>query len=451
MQPLSAKQAWRFPAYRDGFRRPPRLGTIAFTCCTLTIAAAQAASEAREIAAVPFDWQITAPESQGLSRAKLDALKASLAARRTRAFLLVHDDRIVYEWYAPGHSATKPHFTASMAKALVGGVSLGVALSDGRIGLDTVVARDLVPQWQDDLVKSQITIRQLGSHTSGIADAEQKGVAHGALSGWKGDFWKRRDPPHDPFTVSRDLAPAQFPPGEARQYSNPGIAMLTYAVTAALRDAPEKDIRTLLRDRIMRAIGVADDAWSCGYGTTVTVDGLPLVASWGGGSFTARAAARVGRLMLREGNWEGRQLLSAGAVRQITTDAATPGPGAMGWWSNRDGFVPALPRDAFWGAGAQGQVLLVVPSLKLIAVRNGGALDAGDNDRALERHVFGPLMEALPPPGAAAAVAPARTERVIEEISWAPQSTIVRRARGSDNWPLTWGEDDALYTAYGDG
>ncbi|MGC9317955.1 MAG: hypothetical protein ACP5KN_07970, partial [Armatimonadota bacterium] len=36
-------------------------------------------------------------------------------------------------------------------------------------------------------------------------------------------------------------------------------------------------------------------------------------------------------------------------------------------------------------------------------------------------------------------------------LGWAPQQQIVRRARGSDNWPITWGDDDALYTAYGDG
>ena len=36
-------------------------------------------------------------------------------------------------------------------------------------------------------------------------------------------------------------------------------------------------------------------------------------------------------------------------------------------------------------------------------------------------------------------------------VDWAPASTIVRRAEGSDNWPTTWGGDDALYTAYGDG
>ena len=40
---------------------------------------------------------------------------------------------------------------------------------------------------------------------------------------------------------------------------------------------------------------------------------------------------------------------------------------------------------------------------------------------------------------------------VIRQLNWAPVSTIVRQARDSDNWPLTWADDDALYTTYGDG
>ena len=40
---------------------------------------------------------------------------------------------------------------------------------------------------------------------------------------------------------------------------------------------------------------------------------------------------------------------------------------------------------------------------------------------------------------------------VIVGIEWAPLETIVRRAKGSDNFPLTWSDDDALVTTYGDG
>jgi hypothetical protein len=39
----------------------------------------------------------------------------------------------------------------------------------------------------------------------------------------------------------------------------------------------------------------------------------------------------------------------------------------------------------------------------------------------------------------------------IGNIQWAPSSAIIRRAKGSDNWPITWADDGHLYTAYGDG
>ena len=29
--------------------------------------------------------------------------------------------------------------------------------------------------------------------------------------------------------------------------------------------------------------------------------------------------------------------------------------------------------------------------------------------------------------------------------------TITRKGEGNDNWPMTWADDDLLYTAYGDG
>ena len=30
----------------------------------------------------------------------------------------------------------------------------------------------------------------------------------------------------------------------------------------------------------------------------------------------------------------------------------------------------------------------------------------------------------------------------IESLTWAPKNTIIRKANGSDNWPLTWADDD---------
>ena len=43
--------------------------------------------------AAPFDWQTDTPENQGMSKPRLDALRDELARRKTRAFLVVRNDR----------------------------------------------------------------------------------------------------------------------------------------------------------------------------------------------------------------------------------------------------------------------------------------------------------------------------------------------------------------------
>ncbi len=433
---------------------------LAALCTGVVLLAAPVPS--RVAGAADDVWRSAPPEAQGFSSSRLDALRADLARRNTQALLVIRNDTIVCEWYSPGATAETRLGTASLAKALVGGVSLAVALSDGRLALDDTAAR-FIPQWRGDPRKSRITLRQLGSHTSGIEDAEDGDKPHDQLTGWKGDFWKQLHVPDDPFTIARDRAPLVQEPGAKMAYSNPGIAMMTWCVTAALRDAPQKDIRSLLRERIMRPIGAQDADWSVGYGKTYMVDGLPLVASWGGGAFTARAAARVGRLMVRVGDWDGRRLLSAEAVRATTSDAGTPGPCGIGWWSNNEGNAPMLSRDAFFGSGAAHRILLVVPSLNLIVVRLGGEMmDTAHPPKeyhdTYNQFLFAPLMAAMgnatPPalrPRARATVAPYPPSRVIAGIKWAPRASIVRRAIGGDNWPTTWADDDAIYTAFGDG
>jgi CubicO group peptidase (beta-lactamase class C family) len=359
--------------------------SVALAALTLSCATSAPPAPAPSPAAPAFTWGTATPASQGFSPEKLASLKEDLASRGTASFLVIRNDKIVYEWYAEGWSRTRPHFTASMAKALVGGVSLAVALTDKRIGLDDL-AYKYIPQWKDDPRRNKITIRQLGSHSSGIQDSTtgktpKTTSAHVALPGWQGEWWKASmEPGRDAFTISRDVAPIVFDPGTSGSYSNPGIGMMGYAVTRVLG----KDLRTVVRERIMAPIGVPEDEWKVGYGgKTWTVDGLDLVPVWGGGLYSANATARVARLMLRKGDWQGTRLLDAQAVEAVTSDAGLPGPWAQGWWSVKEltGPLPSVPRDGFFASGARGQVALVVPSLNLIVVRNG-------TEPPLERSIY---------------------------------------------------------------
>ncbi len=93
-----------------------------------------------------------------------------------------------------------------------------------------------------------------------------------------------------------------FPPGSTAHYSNPGTAMLSHCIMVALQGTPTADVRTLLHQRVHAPLGLRENEdYSIGYGRTWDVDGLPLVANWGGGGFTPRATARVGQLLAQDG------------------------------------------------------------------------------------------------------------------------------------------------------
>ncbi|MCD6350954.1 MAG: serine hydrolase [Armatimonadetes bacterium] len=400
-----------------------------------------------------FEWQTSSPEEEQMSSARLDALVSVLADHRTEDLLVIRHDRIVCQWHSRGHGRHVLHYTASLAKALVGGVALMVAINDGRLSPDDLACK-YVPQWRRDPLKSRITIRHLATHTSGLEDAKEGDVPHDKLPGWKGRFWRRKE---NPLVIARDETPVLFEPGTRLAYSNPGMAMLGYCLTVALKNAPEKDLRTLLDKRIMSPLGLKRSEWSMSYGKTFEADGLPLQAVWGGGAYSPEAVARVGRLMLRRGNWQGRQLVRPEVVDLMVADAGAPEAGVEGpypaaglaWWLNSRRAFKLLPRDAFLGAGAGHQILLVVPSLDLVVVRMGqrlgpGSMSEGDYWRELEEYLINPLMTAFEAP----LVPPSP---VLGEVTFAPRREIRRAAVGSDNWPLTWADDDVLYAAYGDG
>lgn len=387
----------RFAGVRPRFSGKPIMRAI--IGLVLAVASTAVASAPTPGRAEGWTWETDSPENRGADPEALGAVWADLSRRGTTALLIIRGDRIIFERCAEGSARHKPHYTASMAKALVGGLGLMLAMDDGRIKPDDP-AVDYVPQWRDDPKRRAITVRHLAAHTSGIEDAEDGATPHNRLTGWKGDFWRRLAPPRDPFTLARDHAPVLDEPGARERYSNPGMAMLGYCVTASLRGADEADLRSLLERRIMEPLSVPPAEWSIGYGATTTVEGLPLVATWGGGALSPDASARIGRLLLRKGDWEGRRLIDPAVVDAALRPSGLPGHSGLGWWVNQgpggSKLWESAPADAFGGAGAGHQLLLVVPSLDLIVVRNGGQLDPDlDFDAGLDRHVIGPIIRTI--------------------------------------------------------
>lgn len=97
------------------------------------------------------------------------------------------------------------------------------------------------------------------------------------------------------------------------------------------------------------------------------------------------ALARIGYLHLRNGNWNGKRILSRDVVERLTHAApeirGLPEVGSehgnasehygLLWWNNADGNLRNVPVDAYWAWGLYDSLIVVIPSLDLVAVRGG--------------------------------------------------------------------------------
>jgi hypothetical protein len=207
-------------------------------------------------------------------------------------------------------------------------------------------------------------------------------------------------------------------------------------------------------------------AWRDNSFRAKTIGQWPSREFASGITITHRTLARIGYLYLRDGQWNGRQVLSKEYIRVATqpTDLPSFVPYyAFYWGSNGRGTYSGMPRDAYWALGLGDSFVLVCPSLDVVAVRlgvgsNKSRLPGDDDDTNWGKRVEGffsflvkAAQQAAVETRKGAKISPYPASSVIAHVEWAPTESIVRRAPGSDNWPLTWADDDSLYGAYGDG
>ncbi len=347
-------------------------------------------------------WERALPGQEGLDPETLAQVSRILERGGAETFLVVRGGRLVHEWYAPGWNAEQRHYTAAQAKAVVASPLVWLALSDGYVGFDDPGSEHL-PSWRSDPVRSKILVRHLLSHSSGIENVEFTAGEAGELGGWQGAYFEQ---PATRFRSAVEEVPIIFTPGSRYAYSGVAFYALAYVLGRALEAAPERDFEALLRDRLMRPLGIPDEAWEMSYGESYDAEGIPLRAVGSGAGFTARALARVGQLFLDEGRLNGQEVVSGQQLRRLLSPRrlppfhegheADPVP-AGGWWTNASGAWASLPSDAYAGIGRGGQMLLVVPSLDLVAVRSGRGMNSENCflDCPYESEMFEPLMNAV--------------------------------------------------------
>lgn len=171
-------------------------------------------------------------------------------------------------------------------------------------------------------------------------------------SEWEGTLWGKPDIADRRKGVDRELRA----PGTFWEYNDVRVNLMAYSLLQLWR----RPLPRVLKERIMDPIGASTTWRWYGYRTSWTeIDGLKIQSvagggHWGGGMFiSTRDHARFGLLMLRDGVWGNRRLLSSEWIRRATTPSdVEPDYGYMWWLNTGRKFFPAAPESAFFAVGA---------------------------------------------------------------------------------------------------
>ncbi len=266
--------------------------------------------------------------------------------RNTIAFIIIQNDSIIYERYFGGYSRNSEVSSFSLTKSVLS-MLVGCALADGYIGS----VHDTVCQYVPELKPNgfdRVTIRHLLQMTSGININE---VFHNPFRGPLDLYYG------DDLYASLLRAEVVDEPGTSHDYRSGDSQLLGLVLDRALG---EQTITGYMQEKLWGPLGME-------HGGSWMVDNEEngLERTFCCLSATPLDFARLGRLYLHGGNWNGQQLVPEWWVEEsLKTDTLEGSdPHFQYHWRVYDNY--------FFAYGYGGQMLYVEPEQNLIMVRMG--------------------------------------------------------------------------------
>jgi len=249
-----------------------------------------------------------ADATQPLRERKLDEsalarLVEDARASDSDALIVVKDDRLMGKWLFGKRDG--PIQTMSITKSVLS-LAVGTLVDQGKLRLDQPVA-SLYPEWSRDDRKT-VTVEHLLTHTSGIEEGDSTMPIYQSA-----DFVR--------FALRSKLT---HPPGTHYEYGNRAANLLSGVIARASKMATERYVAKVL----FEPMAIKNFWWSRDRaGQAHGMAGLHLLPS---------DLAKLGQLVLTEGRWEGKQLVSSEWIRRSTAELAPVQPDSrrLGrlWW-----------------------------------------------------------------------------------------------------------------------
>jgi CubicO group peptidase (beta-lactamase class C family) len=302
----------------------------------------------------------------GFDPAKLDEIAAEAEAAHSNCLLITRKGKIVGEWYWNGTSASTSQEVFSATKSYASTL-VGIAQAEGKLDIDDKASK-YIPEWvgtpSDDVTVKHLISNNSGRHWDAATDYVTMAV---------------REPDKTAFSIglSQDA-----PPGSTWAYNNSAIQTLDEVLQKATGQSPSD----YAESKLLAPIGMTNSEMKKDpSGNTLTFMGL---------SSTCQDMARFGYLFLRDGNWNGTQVVPSEWVEEATGRSSQELNAAYGylWWLNRRGNIadparpttgrdggdekdsqmrPGAPEDMFFALGLGDQIISIDPGSETVVARLG--------------------------------------------------------------------------------
>lgn len=272
----------------------------------------------------------------------------------TVAFVIIKDSTLLFEQYWEDYSPTSHSNSFSMAKSIIS-LAIGCAIDDGFIKSIDQPVSDFYPKFSGYNGKL-LTIRHLLTMSAGV------------------DFDEAYSSPFSPTTklyYGDNLKKIAL---EMKEIEEPGVYFtyqsgVTQLLSLIVEKATGKNISSYVSEKLWTPMNAEEDAlWSLDK-----KDGIEKAYCCFNSN--ARDFARFGQLLLNNGSWNGRQLVSKSYIQEATTpdtslifkDYAETNRcyGFQFWHLTYKGMnIPYM-------RGILGQYVIAIPELNTVVVRLG--------------------------------------------------------------------------------
>ncbi|MES3019672.1 MAG: serine hydrolase [Bacteroidota bacterium] len=160
-------------------------------------------------------------------------------------------------------------------------------------------------------------------------------------------------------------------PGTFFKYNDIRVNLLAYSLLKVWK----KPLPLILKEKIMDPIGASNSWRWYGYDNSkVDVEGEMIESVSGGGHFggglfiNTEDHARFGLLFLRNGQWNGQQLISKDWVEAVQQPSAANKSYGFMWWLNADSRYKGVPANIYTADGFGGNFIVIDKDRDIVIV-----------------------------------------------------------------------------------